>query len=106
MGFTYVDLDELLAKSDIVSLHTPSTPETKGMVNKAFLDKMKDNGVLINTARGACMVDEDILAKLSSCPDFWVGTDVFNNEPALKETEWSNDLSVHPRVYGTHHCGA
>lgn len=106
MGFTYVSQDELLTRSDIVSLHTPSTPETKGMVNKVFLDKMKSNGVLINTARGNCMVDEDILAKLEACPDFWVGTDVFNNEPTAKEIEWSSPLSSHPRVYGTHHCGA
>ena len=64
LGFTYVTLDELLQQSDIVSLHTPSTAETKGLVNKTFLDKMKNDAVLINTARGNCFVDEDVLAKL------------------------------------------
>ena len=106
MGFQYATLDELLAISDIVSLHTPSTAETKNLVNKTFLDKMKNDAVLINTARGNCVVDADLLAKLESCPDFWVGTDVFNGEPTTKEQDWSSELSKHPRVYGTHHCGA
>jgi phosphoglycerate dehydrogenase-like enzyme len=46
---------------------------------------MKNDGVLINTARGNCIVDEDLLEKLNSNPDFWVGTDVFNGEPTTKE---------------------
>lgn len=106
LGFEYVSLDDLLARSDIVSLHTPSTAETKGLVNKAFLDKIKPDGVLINTARGNVVVDEDLLEKLNQNPDFWVGTDVFNGEPTVKEVEWTSSLSTHPRVYGTHHCGA
>lgn len=67
---------------------------------------MKSDAVLINTARGNCVVDEDLLAKLEECKDFWVGTDVFNGEPSAKEIDWSSPLSKHPRVYGTHHCGA
>jgi D-3-phosphoglycerate dehydrogenase len=106
LGFKYVSLDELLSQSDIVSIHTPSTPETKNLVNKTFLSKMKSDAVLINTARGNVVVDEDLLAKLEECKDFWVGTDVFNGEPSAKEIDWSSPLSKHPRVYGTHHCGA
>jgi D-3-phosphoglycerate dehydrogenase len=67
---------------------------------------MKSDAILINTARGNCVVDEDLLAKLDECKDFWVGTDVFNGEPSAKEQDWSSPLSKHPRVYGTHHCGA
>lgn len=67
---------------------------------------MKSDAVLINTARGNCVVDEDLLAKLEENKDFWVGTDVFNGEPSAKEIDWSSALSKHPRVYGTHHCGA
>ena len=67
---------------------------------------MKSDAVLINTARGNCVVEEDLLAKLEHCKDFWVGTDVFNGEPSAKEIDWSCALSKHPRVYGTHHCGA
>ena len=88
--------DELLANSDIVSLHTPSTAETKGMVNAAFLDKMKPNGVLINTSR-ANIVDEDaLLAKLTANNDFWVGSDVFVGEPTAKECDFTHPLAQHP----------
>lgn len=95
-----------MAKADIVTIHTPLTAETKGMVNKKFLDKMKANGVLINTAHGDIVVDDDLIEKLNACPDFWVGLDVFNGEPIAKETMWSSPLSQHPRVYGTHHIAA
>jgi D-3-phosphoglycerate dehydrogenase len=106
LGVTEVSLDELLASSDIVTVHTPSTAQTKGMVNAEFLGKMKDDAVFINTARGN-VVDEDALhAKLESCSDFWVGTDVFNGEPSAKEADFQHKISQHPRVYGTHHCGA
>lgn len=106
LGVTEVSLDELLTSCDIVSIHTPSTAQTKGMVNQDFLSKMKSDAVLINTARGN-LVDEDALhAKLEACSDFWVGSDVFNGEPSAKEAEFSHKISQHPRVYGTHHCGA
>ena len=77
------------------------------MVNVDFLGKMKSNSVLINTSRGE-LVDEDVLlAKLDSCPDFWVGTDVFNGEPEeMFSDDFEHPIASHPRVYGTHHCGA
>lgn len=75
-------------------------------MNKEFLGKMKPNGVFINTSRGACVNDEDLLAKLNECPDFWVGADVFNGEPSAKATDFTSAMTSHPRVYGTHHCGA
>ena len=107
LGFTYVSQDELLATSDIVSLHTPSTRETRKMVNIDFLSKMKSNSVLINTARADLVDDDTLLAKLDSCPNFWVGTDVFNNEPdEMVMDDFENPIASHPRVYGTHHCGA
>lgn len=107
LGFTYVSQDELLARADIVSLHTPSTPQTKNMVNADFLGKMKPDAMLINTARGNVVDEEALLAKLESCPDFWVGTDVYLGEPTVKETnDFNHPIASHPRVYGTHHCGA
>lgn len=57
----YTDLDTLLAKSDIVSLHLPLTAENTGMVNDRFLSKMKDGAILLNTARGG-LIDEAALA--------------------------------------------
>ena len=107
LGFQYAELDELLANSDIVSIHTPKTPQTVGMVNQEFLAKMKDDAMLINTSRGDVVDEEALLAKLEACPNFWVGTDVFKGEPAVKEThDWNHPIASHPRVYGTHHCGA
>jgi D-3-phosphoglycerate dehydrogenase len=101
-----VTRDELLEQSDIVSLHCPNTPETKGMVNQEFLARMKPDGVLLNTSRGSVINDEALLAKLEECPAFWYGTDVFNGEPSTGKAEWTCPLSTHARVYGTHHCGA
>src|SRR5690348_6828621 len=57
LNATYASLDELLARSDIVSLHAPYTPQTERMINAASIAKMKDGAVLINTARGE-LVDE------------------------------------------------
>mmetsp|Transcript_10087 Transcript_10087/g.10034 ORF Transcript_10087/g.10034 Transcript_10087/m.10034 type:complete len:180 (+) Transcript_10087:729-1268(+) len=66
---------------------------------------MKPDAVLINTSRGNVIVDADLIVKLNENPDFWYGTDTFNNEPAAKGA-FENPLGQHPRVYGTHHIGA
>lgn len=89
-----------------MSLHVPGTPETAKMVNKAFLGKMKQDGVLLNTARGNVIVDDDLITHLDATPAFWYGTDVFNGEPTTATADWSSAVSKHPRCYGTHHCGA
>lgn len=107
LGFYYVDtIDDILAKSDVVSLHTPATTETKGMVNSEFLKKMKKSSLLVNTARGNVIVDDDIFNHLEAEPGFWYATDVYNGEPAGKEAEFQNKISMHPRVFGHHHVGA
>ena len=61
LGVARVDLDELLATSDVVTLHTPALPETAGMIGAAELKRMMDGATLINTARGS-LVDHDALA--------------------------------------------
>jgi len=66
---------------------------------------MKPEAVLLNTARGACITDADLLEHLEQNPNFWYGTDVFNAEPAGKG-DFDNVFAKHPRVYGTHHIGA
>lgn len=76
-----VDLDELLAKSDVVSLHCPSTPETAGMVNAEFLAKMKKGSRLINTARGALICSADVADALSSGYLAYYAADVAESEP-------------------------
>lgn len=79
--FRFVELDELLKNSDIVSLHCPLTPQTEKMVNAEFISKMKSNAVLINTSRGAS-VDEYALADaLKSGRILAAGVDVLSSEP-------------------------
>lgn len=84
-GITYVSLEELLSTCDIVSLHTPLTPETKGLIGKEQLALMKPNAILINTARGP-VVDSGALAEaLNSGRIAGAGIDVFENEPPVKK---------------------
>jgi len=99
-------LDQLLKKSDIVSLHLPKTPKTVGMVNKAFLSKMKADAVLINTSRGDIVKEADLIAHLNAKKKFWYAADVWQKEPADKAAKFASKLAMHPRVYGTHHIGA
>ena len=107
LGFVYASsLEDLLERSDIVSIHTPATPETKGFVNKHFLSHMKQDAVLINTSRGTVVNEDDLLAHLEEHKNFWYGTDVYNGEPAGKEAAFDNALAKHARVYGCHHIGA
>ena len=82
MGVSYVDLDTLLKESDVVSLHIPNNKETKGFLGKDELDKMKENAILINCARGP-VVDNDYLAKLLNDDKLRAGIDVFDMEPPL-----------------------
>ena len=76
-----IELDPLLGESDVISLHCPLTPETKGLVNAAFLAKMKPTAFLINTARGG-LVDEASLADaLNHGRIAGAGLDVLSVEP-------------------------
>ena len=81
---TYVDLDTLLKESDVISLHIPYNNETKNFLGKEELDKMKENAILINCARGP-VVDNDYLAKLLNEDKIRAGIDVFDMEPPLPE---------------------
>ena len=77
----YVTLDTLLAQSDIVSLHCPLTPESQAMINADTIAKMKDGAILINTARGAMIVEEDVAAALKSGKLRAAAMDVVSQEP-------------------------
>lgn len=78
-----VSLDELLADSDIVSLHCPLTPETKGMIGKNELKKMKKDAILINTARGLVVDNKALAEALDSGQIAGAACDVFDMEPPL-----------------------
>ena len=82
LGVKYVELDTLLEQSDIISLHIPNNKETKHFLGKEELDKIKENAILINCARGP-VVDNDYLAKLLNEDKIRAGIDVFDMEPPL-----------------------
>lgn len=80
-GVEFADKDELLARSDYVTLHCPLTDETEKMVNSDFLSKMKPSAILINTSRGQ-VIDEDALAQaLKNGVIASAGLDVLSEEP-------------------------
>jgi D-3-phosphoglycerate dehydrogenase len=97
MGF-----DEVLAKADYLSLHTPLTDQTKGMFNKAVFAKMKDGAVIVNTCRGKVVVEEDLAEALKSGKIRAYGTDVWFSDPPAPECP----LLSAPNVYMAPHIGA
>lgn len=82
----YAVIEEILKESDIVSLHVPSTPSTRGMVNLEFLKKMKPTAVLINTGRGSLVVEEELAYALETGIIAGAGLDVFVKEPLPVES--------------------
>lgn len=83
LGARYVDLDELLAGSDIVSLHCPLTPTTRHLINPASLARMKQGAMLINTGRGALVDTPALIDALKSGRLGYLGLDVYEEEADL-----------------------
>ncbi len=97
-----VSMDELLAESDYMSLHVPLTDETRGMINTETMDRMKDGAVLINTARGGCVNEDDMRKALESGKIRAYATDVFASDPPPDDSP----LYDAPNVIMTPHLGA
>jgi D-3-phosphoglycerate dehydrogenase len=95
-------LDEVLAKADYLSLHTPLTDETKGMINKNLLAKMKDGVAIVNTGRGKCVVEADLVEALKSGKVKAYATDVWTSDPPPADCP----LLTAPNVIMAPHIGA
>lgn len=96
---------DVASEADIISVHVASTPDTKDLIGKAFVDAMQPGSLLINTARSAVM-DEEAVAQAMDEKGICVATDVPEGEPAGKEEEWAHPMAGHPNFYITHHIGA
>ena len=93
------DLGELFAASDIVSLHPLLTEETRGMVDGKVLARMKPTGILVNTSRGAVVVERDLVEALGEGRLAGAGLDVFEEEPLAADSP----LRAFENVIMTHH---
>lgn len=83
LAITFCDLNNLLAQSDVVTLHTPLTPETKHMINHESLGFLKTGALIINTARGAVIDEEALVDALRSGKVGGAALDVFDHEPEI-----------------------
>ena len=79
-GATYVDLDIIWKESDVISLHCPLTKETKYIINKNCINKMKDGVIIINTSRGGLINSEDLVEGLKDGKIMAAGLDVYEEE--------------------------
>lgn len=100
-GAIAAQLDGLYAKSDIITLHLPLLPETRGMLNKDAFAKMKRGILLICAARGGVIDENDLLSALNSGQVTGAALDVFAKEPP-----GASALVTHPHVIATPHIGA
>lgn len=101
-GVSWRELEELLGSSDIVSLHLPLSPSTRGMVDREFLGKMKRGAFLVNTARGELLDEQALLQALGGQHLAGAALDCLSQEPRSKDYPLLQD----PRVMVTPHMGA
>ncbi|MBE6727559.1 MAG: 2-hydroxyacid dehydrogenase [Ruminococcaceae bacterium] len=110
----YVSLDELFARSDLISLHCPLMEDTYHIIDLAAIEKMKDNVILVNTSRGALISTEDLIKGIRMHKFAGVGLDVYeeeqenvfeNREDDILETSVTSRLLSFPNVIVTSHQG-
>ncbi|MDD4797671.1 MAG: D-2-hydroxyacid dehydrogenase [Eubacteriales bacterium] len=100
-GMRYVELDELYAAADVVSLHCPLYEDTRQMIDRRSIAQMKDGVILLNTARGGLTNEADVADALSSGKISWAGIDVFSVEPPPAD----HPLITHAKCIATPHFG-
>ena len=101
LGVEKVELDELLARADFISLHVPLTEQTRGIIDAAALAKTKPGVRIINCARGGLVVEADLKAAMESGQVAGAALDVFAEEPARDNPLFGSD-----QVVATPHLGA
>lgn len=101
LGVELVELDELVARADFLTIHMPRTPETLGMIGEAQLRAMKPTAYVVNVARGGLIDEEALAAALEAGEIAGAALDVFVQEPPAERT-----LTAHPKVNVTPHLGA
>lgn len=110
----YVDLDTVLRKSDLISLHCPLMTSTYHMINKASIGMMKDGVILVNTSRGGLVDTDDLIEGIRNHKFFGVGLDVYEEEGANVFENHEDDIMMHsttnrllsfPNVIITSHQG-
>lgn len=102
LGAKYVSFEELLAQSDVLSIHANYAPEYRGVFNKEVFEQMKSNVIIVNTARGGFINEQDLDEALSSGKVWGAGLDVTDPEPMLPD----NPLLKQERVCVLPHIGS
>ena len=92
LGVEYVDLDRLFEQSDVISLHCPLTKDTRHIINKKSISKMKDGVILVNTSRGALIHTPDLIDALMERKFTGVGLDVYEEEDEYFFEDKSNEI--------------
>ncbi|MGE5313606.1 MAG: NAD(P)-dependent oxidoreductase [Acidobacteriota bacterium] len=98
-------IEALVPQCDIISIHLALKPETKQIISRDIISRMRQGAILLNTSRWE-VVDEEALYEAAAAGRIRVGTDVFSGEPEDKSSPFTNKLGMLPNVYGTHHIGA
>jgi D-3-phosphoglycerate dehydrogenase len=96
-----VSLPQLYARANIISLHTPLNADTRGMINAAAFDQMKPGVLILSTARGGIIDEDELLQRLNSGQVGGAGLDVYAQEPPT-----NLELLTHPNVVATPHIAA
>ncbi|MFK7757204.1 MAG: D-2-hydroxyacid dehydrogenase [Flavobacteriales bacterium] len=96
-----VSFDELLSKSDFISLHVPKQDDGSAVLASAEFEKMKDGVCLVNAARGGVIEENDLITALNSGKIKFAALDVFENEPTPRK-----EILTHPQIALTPHVGA
>ncbi len=98
-------LDELVKRSDVITVHTPLNDETRGLVAERHFGLMKDGVIIVNCARGGIIEEKALYENLKTGKVFAAGIDVWSKEP-IEKGGWPEKLLSLPNVVGTPHLGA